>query len=53
MAEIKRSKLEQTRGIIDKLSGSQQILEATRAGIIKGLSNPIKIKRPNQYNKAR
>ena len=49
MEKIKRSELEQTRGILNKLSGSQQILEATRTGIIRGLSQPIKVKRPNQY----
>ena len=51
MAKIKRSELTQLRGIIDKLSGSQQILEATRKGVIRGLREPIKVKRPNQYNK--
>lgn len=49
MAKIKRSTAKIKQGITGVVSGSEAILEFTRKGVLKGLSEPIKIKRPNQY----
>lgn len=51
MAKIKRSTAQIKQGVIGVVSGSEAILEFTRKGVIRGLSQAIKVKRPNQYNK--
>ena len=49
MGKIKRSNVKEIKGITNELSGAGTILEFTRKGVIRGLRNPIHIKRPNQY----
>lgn len=51
MAKIERKSSELIEGITGVASGSIQVLEFTRKGVIRGLSRPIKVKRPNQYKK--
>lgn len=49
MAKIKRSNLQVTKGVTNELSGVGTVIEATRKGVIRGLKEPIHVKRPNQY----
>ncbi len=51
MAKIKRVTAKQTRGVLNELSGVNDILEFTRKGVIKGLKQSVHVKRPNQYKK--
>ena len=49
MAKIKRVTMKETKGIRNELSGSIPILINEKTGVIKGIKNPIRVKRPNQY----
>ena len=49
MAKIKRKSAELKEGITGEPLGSISILQFPRAGVITGSSQPIKVKRPNQY----
>lgn len=51
MAKIRRQSSELIEGITGIASGELPVIEFTRKGVIRGLSKPIKVKRPNQYKK--
>lgn len=51
MAKIKRQNAKLVSGLTADMSGSIQIVEFTREGVVRGLSQPIHIKRPNQYKR--
>ena len=49
MAKIDRSDAKQLQGVTGVLSGVEDRLEFTRKGVIRGLKEPVHVKRPNQY----
>lgn len=49
MAKIKTKSATIKKGITGAPEGSIQILQFPRPGVITGSSEPIRIKRPNQY----
>lgn len=51
MAKIKRSTARIKEGIGSNPTGSTSFLQFPRKGVITGASEPIKVKRPNQYKK--
>lgn len=51
MAEINRKASELLKGVLNVGSGENAVIEMTRKGVIRGLNNSIKVKRPNQYKK--
>ena len=53
MARIKFSKLQETKGILNELSGNNDVLRGRKNGVIFLKSNSPFVKRPNQYNKGR
>lgn len=53
MAETKRQNAELVQGITQPLSGTTLPIDFQRNGVIKGLNESIKVKRPNQYLKKR
>ncbi len=51
MGKIERSTAKQLQGVTGVLSGVENVLEFTRKGVIRGLKDPVHVKRPNQYKK--
>lgn len=49
MAKIKRNSADLNLGLLESASGTALPIEYKRNGVITGLKNPIKVKRPNQY----
>jgi len=49
MAKIQRVNSKQLSGILDALSGEGQLIEFVRDGVVRSISKPIRVKRPNQY----
>ena len=49
MEKIKYRSSELLEGVTGVGSGQVKVIEFTRKGVIRGLKQPIKVKRPNQY----
>lgn len=51
MAKIKRNSANLNEGILAPASGTALPIEYKRNGVITGLKQGIKVKRPNQYKR--
>lgn len=51
MAKIKHKNAQLNEGIVGSASGTTNVIEFVRDGVIRGLKNSIPVKRPNQYSK--